>query len=89
MRKLNAKVEENFFEFATERVCYIGMVGPEDPDEELGELIQQISSAVEPKTWLEYETKISFYNDQTMYEAYKQGFIDALFLFITTKNRYI
>lgn len=89
MWKLNTKIEENFFDFAAERVWYIGTDGPQEPDEELEKLIKQISSTVEPQIWLRYETKISIYNDQTMYEAYKQGFIDALFLFITTKNNSI
>lgn len=88
MHKPYTLLEENFFEFAGERVCYIGINGPmKKSDEEFDKLIEEIKAAVEPKIWRRYETKVSIYNDHTMYESYKQGFIDALHLFSLQKER--
>lgn len=85
MWKMNSTLEENFFNFAAERVWYTGKDGPQDTDEELAAITEQMTAVVDPKIWHKYETKVSNYNDQAMYEAYKQGFIDALLLFVSSK----
>lgn len=87
MCKINGKLDEDFFEFAAERVWYIGTDVTEEIDKELKQLIQQIREAIDPSLWHQYELKDSLYHDHTMYFAYKQGFIDALRLFGDRQER--
>lgn len=87
MHKPYTMLEENFFAFAEARVYYIGMNGPtKNTDDEFDRLLEEIKAAVEPKTWRRYETKISIYNDYTLFASYKQGFIDALRLFASPEG---
>ena len=81
MCDMRKKLEIDFFNFAAERVCYIGEDITEELDQELDQLIQQIRKALDPHLWNRYELKYALYHDRTLYSAYKQGFIDALCLF--------
>lgn len=87
MKNSYTRLEEKFFDFAVERVWYIGKDGPQmGTDEELDKLLEEIRVTVDPKVWRKYEIKVSIYNDQTMYESYKQGFVDALLLLGASKS---
>lgn len=86
MCKILGKLNEDFFEFAAERVWYIGVDVTEEVDKELEQLIQQVREALDPHLWRKYELKDSLNHDKTMYHAYKKGFIDALRLFDERKD---
>lgn len=85
MCDMKQKLEVDFFDFAAERVWFIGENITEETDKELEALSREVQESVEPKLWRKYEMKDSLYHDRTMYCAYKQGFIDALRLFETSQ----
>lgn len=88
MWKIDTKTEEIFFDFVAERIPQIGQNLPEpDPlDKEFILLHKQILENIDKLVWQRYELKVSLYYDQALYEAYKQGFIDALRLFASPKE---
>lgn len=87
MSKPYTELEENFFDFAAERVWYIGTNGPkQETDDELDKLTKEIIVTVDPDIWIKYQIRISIYNDHVMYESYKQGFMDALLLLGASKK---
>lgn len=75
------KLEEDFFDFAVERVWHIEPDMAVETNQNLENLTQKVQESVDEKLWQQYESQDSLYHDQMMYCAYKKGFIDALHLF--------
>lgn len=78
---MNTKLEEDFFDFVSERVLFVGNASAQEETESLDKMNAQMKGLVGAEIWGSYQAKLSIETDQMMLIAYKKGFFDALQLY--------